>query len=180
MYPKLFAAVGIAALFAFVPARADASCCGQDQDQHKHGTAAAHSGCCDQPCCAGMQAAEPGAIEILMAIGSQSTSAPVAPAKQTSEVWLQRPTLVGRTILQGRYVIEHDNERMARGEPCTYLYAFNDRRTPVATFDCTHLERDRASQNVVVVATTADGSMQTLLEFQFAGESFAHGYPTAR
>jgi hypothetical protein len=178
MYPKLFGAVVVAALFVFVPARADASCCGQDQ--HQHATAAAPGSCCEQPCCADKQAAEPSAIELLMAIGSQSTAAPAAPAKQTFEVWLQRPTLVGRTILQGRYVIEHDSDRMARGEPCTYLYAFNDRRTPVARFDCTHLERDRASQNVVVVASTADGSMQTLLEFQFAGENFAHGYPTAR
>jgi hypothetical protein len=159
MYLKLFGTVAIAALFAFIPARADASCC----DQHRHAGSA-----------------EPGAIELLMAIGSPSTAAPAAPVKQKVEVWLQRPTLVGRTILQGRYVIEHDNERMARGEPCSYLYAFNDRRTPVATFDCAHLERERASQNQVVVASTADGSMQTLLEFQFAGESFAHGYPATR
>jgi len=47
-------------------------------------------------------------------------------------------------------VIEHDNDRMARGEPCTHIYAYNDRTTPVATFHCTHLERDRADEGVVV------------------------------
>ena len=50
----------------------------------------------------------------------------------------------------------------------------------VSRRDNGHLERDRASQNTVVLATTSDGFMQTLTEFQFAGESFAHGYPTVR
>ncbi len=100
--------------------------------------------------------------------------------RQAAEVWFQRPVIVGKAILQGHYVIEHDNDRMARGEPCTHLYAFNDRTTPVATFDCTHLERDRAPQSIVVLTTTSDGNMQRLTEFQFAGDSLAHGYPTGR
>ena len=77
-------------------------------------------------------------------------------------------------------MIEHDNDRMARGEPCTHIYAYNDRTTPVATFRCTHLERDRADQNVVVLTTTLDGNMKKLTEFQFAGETAAHGYPAVR
>jgi hypothetical protein len=88
--------------------------------------------------------------------------------------------LVGKAILQGRYVIEHDNDRMARGEPCTHIYAYADRATPVATFHCTHLERDRADTNIVVVVPALGGTMQQLTEFQFAGETAAHGYPTVR
>jgi hypothetical protein len=68
---------------------------------------------------------------------------------------------------------------MARGEPCTHIYAFNDRSTPIAAFHCTHLERDRADQNLVVLVTMPDG-MQRLVEFQFAGETGSHGYPTVR
>ena len=105
---------------------------------------------------------------------------PAPPVRQLAEVWVQRPVLVGRSILQGRYVIEHDNDRMARGEPCTHIYAYNERKTPVATFHCTHLERDRAAQNTVVLTTAADTNMQKLTEFQFAGETGAHGYPTVR
>jgi hypothetical protein len=115
---------------------------------------------------------------MLLAMDPQLNPAP--PVRQATEVWFQRPVLVGRAILQGRYVIEHDNDRMARGEPCTHLYAYDDRSTPVATFHCTHLERDRASQNVVVLTTVPDGNMQKLTEFQFAGENFAHGYPSVR
>ena len=103
-----------------------------------------------------------------------------APPVQTAEVWFKRPVLVGQKLLLGRYVIEHDNDRMARGEPCTHIYTYDDRSKPVATFHCTHLERDRADQNTVVVCTGPDGRIQRLAEFQFAGEAAAHGYPTVR
>ena len=173
MHFKHFAAV-IVGVFMFTPLAAEASCCDQKDQAGHH----AQSGCCVQPCCADAKAVEPSAIEILLAMDPQFNPAP--PVRQATEVWFQRPVLVGRAILQGRYVIEHDNDRMARGEPCTHLYAYNNRVTPVATFHCTHLERDRASQNIVVLANTGDGSMQQLREFQFAGESFSHGAPPTR
>ena len=108
------------------------------------------------------------------------SSNPAPPVRQLAEVWFHRLVLVGRAILQGRYVIEHDNDRMARGEPCTHIYAFNDRTRPVVAFRCTHLERGRADQNTVSLATAPDGLMKVLTEFQFAGETAAHGYPTVR
>ena len=165
MHFKLLIGAAITGVFLLAPVAVEASCC----DERAH--AAQHQ-------CCGDQNAEPSAVEMLLEMDPQLNPAP--PVRQTAEVWFQRPALVGRAILQGRYVIEHDNERMARGEPCTHLYAYNDRVTPVAMFECTHLERDRASQNVVVLVTTSDGNMQRLTEFQFAGESVAHGYPSGR
>jgi hypothetical protein len=165
MHFKLIAVVF--GLFMVTPLAADAFCCDQKGQAGHH----AQSACCDQPCCNDAKAVEPGAIEILLAMDSRQNPAP--PVRQATDVWFQRPVLVGRAILQGHYVIEHDNERMSRGEPCTHLYAFNDRLRPVATFHCTHLERDRASENVVVLTNTANSSMQKLLEFQFAGERLA-------
>jgi hypothetical protein len=173
MHFKLFIAAAITGVFMLAPAAVEASCC----DQKGHGAQQAQT-CCDKPCCKDHNGVEPSAVEMLLELDPQLNPAP--PVRQTAEVWFQRPVLVGRAILQGRYVIEHDNERMARGEPCTHLYTYNNRVTPVATFHCTHLERERASQNFVVLATTSDGNMQRLTEFQFAGESFAHGYPTVR
>lgn len=104
---------------------------------------------------------------------------PAPPARQTAEVWFMRPVWVGRSILQGRYVIEHDYDRMARGEPCTHIYAFDKRDIPVKSFYCTHLDRDHTDRNIVVLTSTSDG-MQRLTEFQFAGEIASHGYPTGR
>jgi hypothetical protein len=172
MHFKLLIGAAITGVFLLAPAAVEASCC----DQKGHGAHQA-SACCDKPCCKDQKSVEGSAIEMLLEMDPQLNPAP--PVRQTAEVWFHRPVLVGRSILQGRYVIEHDNDRMARGEPCTHLYAYDDRTTPIATFHCTHLERDRPSQNVVVLVTTADG-MQRLTEFQFAGEHVAHGYPTVR
>jgi hypothetical protein len=167
MHFKLLAAGAVASLMMFVPAAAEAACC--EQAHHAQGKA----------CCADHHdATEPTIVERFMENDPQLNPAP--PVRQLAEVWFTRPTLVGRAIMQGRYVIEHDNDRMARGEPCTHIYAFNDRVNPVATFHCTHLERPRADQNLVVLATAPDGLMKVLTEFQFAGETASHGYPTGR
>lgn len=170
---KFFAVAGIAGLLMFLPARADAACCDQSKPAtHDHEMKA---GCCDMPCCKDKAAAEPSAIDILLANDPQINPAPFE--VQKTEVWFKRPVLVGKSILQGRYVIEHDNGRMARGEPCTHIYAYNNQQTPVVAFHCTHLERDRPSVNTAVLSSVGDGTMQVLSEFQFAGEHAAHGVP---
>lgn len=170
---KIIAFAGVAGLLLFLPVRADAACCDQSKPAiHDHDTKA---GCCAMPCCSDKAAAEPSAVEILLAMDPQFNPAP--PVVQKTDVWFKRPVRVGNSILQGRHVIEHDNDRMARGEPCTHIYAYNDQTTPVVTFHCTHLERDRVSANTVVLYTIGDGTMQALSEFQFAGEHAAHGFP---
>lgn len=174
MHFKLLVVSAFASAFMLAPAAADASCCGQEGHAAQH----AKAPCCDMPCCKDKNAAEPSIVERFMSMDPQLSPAP--PVRQLAEVWFHRPVLVGKSILQGRYVIEHDNDRMARGEPCTHIYAYNDQKTPIVTFHCTHLERDRAKQGVVVVTTTSDGNLQKLTEFQFAGETASHGYPTVR
>lgn len=176
MHFKLLAVGAFAGLFLLAPAAADASCC----DQKGHSAQHTQGACCDMPCCmAAKTGAEPSAEEILLSMMDPQFG-PAPPVQQRAEVWFHRPVLVGKSILQGRYVIEHDNDRMARGEPCTHIYAYDDQKTPVVAFHCTHLERDRADQNLVVVYTTSDGNLQKLTEFQFAGETASHGYPTVR
>lgn len=150
MHLRFLAAAAVAGFVLFLPARVDAACCEQKAHQH-----------------------QPNAVDFLLSL---DPAKPAVPVRQVADVWFTRPTLIGRAIVQGHYVIEHDNDRMMRGEPCTHVYAFNDRETPVATFHCTHLERDRTAKNVVTLFTMPDG-MQKLTEFQFAGEPAAHGYP---
>jgi len=131
------------------------------------------------PCCA-----DKDAVQILLAMAPMQGDPqlqddpqlnPAPPARQLTDVWFKQPVLFGNKILQGHYVIEHDNDRMARGEPCTHIYAFDDRTKPVVAFHCTHLERPRASQNTAVLITKDDHKVMT--EFQFAGETAAHGVP---
>jgi hypothetical protein len=166
---KLFAAAAVAALALLWPAPAMAACCDQ-----------AAAACCDKAMtCCEKKGHVHGKDVVAMPVVQEPALSPAPPVRQTAEVWFNRPTWIGRSIVQGRFVIEHDNDRMARGEPCTHVYAFDDRDTPVATFHCTHLERDRADQNTVVLITLPDG-MHKLTEFQFAGETASHGYPSVR
>lgn len=162
MHLKLLAVIFAGAALVAAPARAD---------QQTH----AQARCCEMPCCKDHHATEPSIVEMMLSSDPQLNPAP--PIRQTAEVWFHRPVMIGSSILQGRYVIEHDNNRQARGEPCTHIYAYDDRTKPVAAFHCTHLERDRADQNTVVLYTMSDGRMQRLAEFQFGGETAAHGYP---
>ena len=167
MHRKFLAAASVAAFLLFVPSRADAACCDQKPMP-----------CCakaEMTCCADTQDAIQMLLALDLPLASDPQVNPAPPVRQLTEVWFMRPTFVGRNILQGRYVIEHDNDRMARGEPCTHIYAFGDRTEPVVTFHCTHLERDRPANNIAVLETKGD--MLTLTEFQFAGEHASHGVP---
>lgn len=163
MHTKLLAAGTVAGVLLFAPVAADAACCDQNHQ--------AKSCCADHH-----QASEPS----ILVLENDPQLTPAPPVRQVVEVWLTRPTLIGRAIVQGRYVIEHDNDRMARGEPCTHIYAYADRQNPIATFHCTHLERERAGNNLVMLIDDAASGMKRLTEFQFAGETASHGYPTVR
>lgn len=105
---------------------------------------------------------------------------PSKPVVQTLAVTFQQPVRVGHFVLLGRYVIEHDDARMARGEPCTLIYAADDRRLPVVAFHCTHLERDASDVATVVLASADANGIKRLSEFQFGGDQAAHGVPAIR
>lgn len=101
--------------------------------------------------------------------------------QQVMTVWFYKPVKVGDRILFGKYIIEHDNARMRRGQPCTHLYAASDPRLPVVAFHCKHLVRPETAEPIVMVRSfrVANG-MSELVAFQFAGETLAHGVPDAR
>ncbi|MGE4086169.1 MAG: hypothetical protein AB7H93_24555 [Vicinamibacterales bacterium] len=157
------------ATLALSAAPAAAQCCTASA------TPAAAMPCCadhdhaSMPCCAGHDHGTPA-----------PTAATAAPAVQTTRVTFRDPVRVGDKILLGRYVIEHDNDRMARGEPCTYIYEADDRRMPVVTFHCTHLTRPVAAAPTVVLGRGTVYPIRELREFQFAGEEASHGVPPMR
>jgi hypothetical protein len=135
------------------------------------------NGECDMPCCKDGGVVD--AIEVLLAMDGQARPDVGAPVRQTAVVFFHRPVWVGDAVLMGKYVIEHDMDRQARGEPCTHIYAFKDQKTPVAAFHCIHLDGERAAKDTVVLRSI-DGAQQRFVQFQFAGETAAHGFPTER
>ena len=102
-------------------------------------------------------------------------------AQQTMVVRFANAVMVGDRVLMGTYLIEHDNNRMAAGRPCTYIYNMGDRRYPVVAFRCTHLRRDRANTPRVEMVSTGDPAIRDrMTAFQFAGEAAGHGVPRVR
>ena len=145
------------------------------------------AGCCADhaamPCCAkapslaALDTTEGTALALSVLLPA---AVPQTPVVQRAAVTFNRPVVVEGRVLLGRYVIEHDDARMARGEPCTYIYDTTTNRRVVVTFHCTHLERPAPEVATVVLRTTSDPGIQELLSFQFPGETAAHGVPNIR
>ncbi len=176
MHSGLIASIGLVGLLFASPAwAASDSCCADKPACCEQAAKAAH----DMPCCQDHHATPKLSAEETFWgwLGARSTPAP--PARQSTTVWFKQPVRIGQNILHGQYVIEHDNDRMAQGAPCTYIYAMKDQKNPVVAFHCVHLERAIAKQGTVVLVPGGDG-FQRMTEFQFAGESGAHGLPTVR
>jgi hypothetical protein len=157
----------VAAVFYVLTASpAAAACC-----EH------AKKACCETPTMACCETTNDPVAEAVL-IPQAATPHPV---RESLVVWFKRPVKVGDRILFGKYIIEHDNARMARGEPCTYIYAAEDRSLPVVAFHCEHLDRPRGEQASVTLRSLGEpNGMQEFCEFQFAGELGAHGLPATR
>lgn len=176
MHSRLLASIGLAGLLMASPAfAADQGCCA-DKTQASH---ISHT-CCDMPCCKDHDAkAEANAVDVFFQMAQQTPAEVTAPARQATVVWFKEPVRIGNNILQGRYVIEHDNDRMAAGGQCTYIYAYEDQKIPVVAFHCVHLDREAGDKGTVVLHRGSDGFLR-LDEFQFPGDAAAHGMPTVR
>ena len=78
-------------------------------------------------------------------------------------------------MLRGEYLFVHDDEKMAKGLDCTYVYDAAGKL--VVSFHCEPIERERADQFKVLVTTK--GNVLELEEYQFAGSKEAHRVPRA-
>jgi hypothetical protein len=160
----------IVTLLAATPTSADQSCCGR----HEHSAA-------DIACC--LHDGEPDAVAVLLMMDQRDDHVATTAEfdRQTMTVWFHKPVKIGDRILLGKYIIEHDNERMSRGWPCTYIYAASDPRLPVVAFRCTHLTRPMTDRPTLIVRSMGEANgMSEMLAFQFGGETAAHGVPTGR
>jgi hypothetical protein len=103
-------------------------------------------------------------------------------AREYAKIMFHHAVKVGDRVLMGPYVIEHDNDRMARGRPCTYIYVADDMRLPVVAFHCRHLHRKATDRPTVTLRRLPEttGPAFELIEFQFAGSGDGHGVPGVR
>ena len=111
------------------------------------------------------------------------------PKKEMAVVDLPDKTKMMKEILQGKYIFVHDEERMAKGEPCFYIYKYSQDAAGkpevkdenlVLSFHCQHLERAKAPQIVMTYVMVAGQSdLFEIKEVQFANSTAVHRLPNS-
>lgn len=99
---------------------------------------------------------------------------------QKAVLQFNEPVKLLGVILKGEYVIVHDEERMAKGEDCTYVYAREDGKQGrlVVSFHCIPVEREVVDHFTVMVGGFDPATnLPELLEYRFAGSSEGHKVP---
>lgn len=125
-----------------------------------------------------------GAVVIAMSsLVSFASAAP--PGKEMSVVDIPDKTKLLKVVLQGKYVFIHDDDKMAQGEPCFYVYEYSEDQTGkpearpdklVVSFHCQPTPRGKANQIVLTFGVVSVGLFE-LREIQFSGSSEGHRVP---
>jgi len=120
------------------------------------------------------------ALFCVFGVGAVSSSGASSPARQEAVVYLQEPTLIGSTRVQGAVAFIHDEAKMARGEPCTMVQSLARGKVPVtvASFHCIPVRRPVVSVFTLTTLPNLDGGLGcVLVEYQFASDTVGHGVP---
>ena len=114
---------------------------------------------------------------LIGSVASNSTAATDG-QKRKAVAQFDNPVTVQGVVLKGKYLFVHDDAAMARGEACTYIYKgqAEARDKLVVSFHCIHVERAATKHFVWRTRENVPGIVD-LEEFQFSGETAAHGVP---
>lgn len=120
---------------------------------------------------------------IVSALGSFATAAP--PGKDISVANIPDKTKLLKATLQGKYIFVHDEERMAKGEDCLYVYEYSEDQAGrpevkpeklVVSFHCQRVQREKATQIVLTYGMLSPDLLE-LREIQFPGSADGHRVP---
>ena len=118
------------------------------------------------------------ALLFAVTLGSSPTASKASPAgKKRAVMQFTEPVKLMGVTLKGEYLFVHDDEAMARGEACTFVYKGNaaiDSRL-VVSFHCVPAQRSKVG--TFTVRMTEVSGFQQVTEYQFAGETEAHTLP---
>ena len=119
-------------------------------------------------------------LAVWFGFASTPSSKAEGPRREKAVVEFTQTVKLQGVLLRGEYVIVHDEERMMRGEPCTWIYRSNkgEEGELIASFHCVHVEAAKAEKLIVrLKARKTPYDTPELLEFQFAGSTAAHRVP---
>jgi len=129
------------------------------------------------------------AAAVLMGTALVRLTVAQTPKKEMAVVDLSDKTKMMKEILQGKYIFVHDEEAMAQGQPCFYVYKYSQDAAGkpevkpenlVLSFSCQHLERGKAPQMVITYTMVAGNSdLFEIKEIQFAGSTAVHRLPNS-
>ncbi len=107
-------------------------------------------------------------------LGSQAAT---AGKRQKATTKFSQPVKLQDVILKGEYLFVHDDEAMARGEACTFVYKGNAavKENLVLSFHCVPEQRFKVAS--FTVRTQQVNGIDELREFQFGGDTETHLVP---
>jgi hypothetical protein len=101
--------------------------------------------------------------------------------KQKATIQFNHDVVLQGVTLKGEYLFLHDDSAMTRGEACTRVYK-GDAEIPsklILAFHCVPLERAKSDYFIVRTNQVAPGVTE-VTEYQFKGDTEAHGVPTLK
>ena len=120
---------------------------------------------------------------IVSAFASFAAAAP--PGTEMAVANIPDKTKLLKSILQGKYIFVHDGSKMAKGEPCLYVYEYSEDQAGqpelkpeklVVSFHCQPVERSLVTQMVLTYGMIS-ADVSELREIQFADSSEGHRVP---
>jgi hypothetical protein len=102
------------------------------------------------------------------------------PQREQAVVEFTETVKLQGVLLRGQYLIYHDDAKMAKGEPCLYIYTMKagKRAKLVVSFHCEPVEREKTTHFSVTLAPRSNiYAVHEVREIQFAGVAKAHKIP---
>lgn len=119
----------------------------------------------------------------IMVLGGTSltpNTAAGASEKETAMVEFADQVKLGDVFLKGQYWVVHDEDKMAQGEACAYIYSTKGGEPDklVISFHCTPVERTVVDRFTISTSRIRISDMLAeVKEIQFAGSSVGHKVP---
>lgn len=120
-----------------------------------------------------------GLIVAAAGVGISASGSTAAPALKWAAVNLTDTTMIAGSLVSGPVVFIHDDERMARGEPCTSVHRYVPGKgagEELVGFHCTPRWGKAPDKFTKAITRRPDGP-PVMTGYQFAGDEEAHLVP---
>ena len=121
-----------------------------------------------------------GSLVVIAGLAVAISHSAANPVVKWAVINVPDTTIVAGAFVSGPVVFVHDDAKMARGLPCTSVHRFVPGKGPgeeIVAFHCKPRWGEAPTRFTKAVTTTPEGQ-RVMTEYQFAGDSEAHGIPT--